>query len=105
MGSIIGGLIAILMLSMLWEWALFKRVMDDPVKGKLSSVAAAWLTAGTLAGFGMADGGPFFTTAYLIYLLPALIIGGWAFYSGMKARERIEEEGSPDLADLADRFE
>ncbi|MES2443473.1 MAG: hypothetical protein V4574_11645 [Pseudomonadota bacterium] len=91
-GQFVGGLIAIYLLSLLWEFLLFKRVLDDPVKGKLSSVAVAWLTAGTLGGFGFADGGPYAWQAFGIYFVPALIVGGFAYRSGLKLREDADDE-------------
>ncbi|WP_156418368.1 hypothetical protein [Aureimonas sp. D3] len=54
-GSIIGGAIAIVFVALLWRWALMCRVFADPVRRNVASVAAAWATASTLAGFGMAD--------------------------------------------------
>lgn len=77
---LLGGVVAILLLSVLWEWALFKRVLDNPLTGKLAAVGAAWLTAGSLAGFGMADGGPFYWAAYLIYLPSAAVVVLFAFF-------------------------
>lgn len=83
-GSLVGGLILIYLLSKVWEWALFKRVMDEPTSGKLASVVAAWATAGTIGGFGMADGGPYAWWAFAIYLLPALFVGVFAYRAGAK---------------------
>jgi hypothetical protein len=88
-GAFVGGLIAVFVLAYLWEFLLFKRVLDDPVKGNVASVIAGWLTAGTIAGFGMANGGPFAWYAFLIYLVPALVVGTYAVSRGKKTREKI----------------
>jgi hypothetical protein len=40
----------------------------------LLSHGGAWLFAGTLYGFGAADGGPFQTTGYIIYGIPAAVL-------------------------------
>lgn len=34
-GELVGSLFAIYLLYVLWEFVLFKRVFDDPVKGKI----------------------------------------------------------------------
>jgi hypothetical protein len=103
-GQFVGGLIAVYLLTLLWEFLLFKRVLDDPVTGKMSSVTAAWLTAGTLGGFGMADGGPYAWQAFLIYLFPALVVGGFAYRRGMKLREEMIEVEA-DQEELASTFQ
>ncbi|MBA16624.1 MAG: hypothetical protein CMN73_09760 [Sphingomonas sp.] len=89
-GSIVGSLIAIYLLAALWEWLLFKRVLDDPLMGKLLSVGAAWLTSGVLGGFGMADRGPYYWPAFLIYAPAAAILALFAYRRGMQLREEIE---------------
>lgn len=91
-GGLIGGLIAVYLVSKLWEKLLFQRVMDDPVKGKLASVFAGWLTASAIAGFGMADGGPYRWFAFVLYGVPAILIAVLAHRSGMKLREQNQVE-------------
>lgn len=92
LGGLVGGLIAIYLLSVLWEWALFKRVMDDPVAGKLSSVMAAWITAGILGGLGGANGGPFYWAAFAVYLVPAGVVAAFGYRRGLQIREEVEAE-------------
>jgi hypothetical protein len=93
-GLLVGSTIAIYFLYAIWEFALFKRVFDDPLKGKLSSVAAAYLSGGALAGLGMADGGPFVWGAFLQYLLPAIIVAIIAYRRGLALRKKsvVDEE-------------
>ncbi|WP_341712064.1 hypothetical protein [Erythrobacter sp.] len=86
LGAIVGGTIAIYLLYALWEWALFKRVMNDPLAGKVASVASAYVTGSTLAGFGGADGGPYYWGAFADYLIPALIVGALAAKRGFDMR-------------------
>jgi len=100
MGTIIGGAMAVYLLAALWEWALFKRVMNDPVFGKLASVVAGWLTASAAAGFGFAHGGPFVWWATFYYIPGALIVGFIFYRQGMRALEQADD---PD--ELAETFE
>ena len=86
-GQMVGGLVIILILSKIWEKVLFQRVMDDPVKGKVGSVIAGWLTAGAIGGFGMADGGPYQWFAFTIYAIPAILVGFYAHWRGVKLRD------------------
>jgi hypothetical protein len=89
LGQIVGGVFAILLLNALLEWAIFKRVFDDPIKGKVGSVAAAYLMGSTLAGFGGADGGPYYWGAFSDYAAPAIIVGAYAFWRGKHLREAL----------------
>ena len=40
LGQMVGGVIGVYIMAVLWESLLFKRVMDDPVKGKFTSAIA-----------------------------------------------------------------
>lgn len=86
-GQVVGGTIAIFLLYALWEWAVFKRVVDDPLIGKVASVGAAYLSGSALAGFGGADGGPYYWGAFADYLIPAIIVGALAVKRGLTMRE------------------
>lgn len=85
-GAFIGGLVIVTALSFLFEKIIFQPLMDDPVKGKVGAVIVAWLASGTLAGFGMADGGPFKTMAYLLYLPSAIVVGIFFYRRGLALR-------------------
>ncbi len=87
LGQFVGGVIGVFFLYVIWEWALFKRVADDPVTGKLSSVAAAYATAVIAYGFGEANGGPWQPTGLPIYLPGAIIVAVYGYNRGMKVRE------------------
>ena len=86
-GELVGSLFAIYLLYVLWEFVLFKRVFDDPVKGKICSVAAAYLMDCTMRGFIRADGGPFVWGFFLLHLFPALIVGAFAYRRGLALRQ------------------
>lgn len=98
-GGLIGGLIVMYMFSLIWELALFMRIMDDPVTGKLSAIAAAWFTAGTLGGFGFGGQHGFAWFAYLFYLVPAAILAAFGYRRGRKLRAQIV-----DYDELAEEF-
>ncbi|MCW3837892.1 hypothetical protein ACFQ1E_18375 [Sphingomonas canadensis] len=91
-GALIGGLIAIYVLHMLWEFILFKRVFNDPVAGKLLSVVAAYCTSSAIYGFAAANGGPYRWDGFTAYLIPALVVGIFAGLRGMRLRKEIEAE-------------
>lgn len=87
MGQFVGGVVGVFFLYVIWEWALFKRVANDPVTGKLSSVAAAYATAVVVYGFSSANGGQWQPAGLLIYLPGALIVAVYGYNRGMKLRE------------------
>jgi hypothetical protein len=89
-GQLIGGVLAIFVLYALLEWAVFKRVMDDPVKGKAVSVIGAYVLAVALYGFGAADGGPWNPAGFVIYLPGLLIVGFFAIRRGTKIRDEAD---------------
>jgi len=92
-GLLIGATIGIYVLSAIWEFVLFKRVMDDPLKGKLASSASAYLSGSVLYGFGAADGGPFVPAGFALYLIPALIVGALGWKRGSALRKSAAHEG------------
>lgn len=96
LGQIIGGTLSMFLLYALWEWALFKRVMSDPLIGKIASVVAAYVSGSALAGFGGADGGPFYWGAFADFLIPALIVGALAVRRGLALRKEaaVSAEGT-----------
>ena len=62
--------------------------MDDPVRGKFTSAIAGYVTASIVAGFGMADGGPFNPRGFMIYLFGLFVVGFFGVRRGMKLREQ-----------------
>jgi len=97
LGEIFGGMLAIFLLWSLFEWAIFKRVFDDPMKGKLTSVLVAYLAGSTIAGFGGADGGPYYWPAFIDYVIPAVIVGCFVYFSGKRLKEKIGADGVQEV--------
>jgi hypothetical protein len=88
-GMAIGAAIVLRLFALLLEWAVFKRVMDDPVAGKVTSLFAAWvLVALILASGAVLIRG----IAIVIFGAIALILLPFAIRSGFKVRRRISEE-------------
>lgn len=98
MGQIIGSIFGVFVLYSIWEWVLFRRIMDDPLKGKMLSLLAAYLTAAIIWGFGAADGGPFRTDGFFLYLVGAVPVGVYAYHRGNKLRRE------PNAANDAETF-
>lgn len=75
-GQAVGGILAIYLLSLLVEWALIKRVMDDSVVGCWVSVGVAYALAVLIYGFGNADGGPWNPgRGFYVYAIGAVVVG------------------------------
>lgn len=85
------------LLSSLSEWAVFKRLFDDPIKGKLTSVVAAYLIGSSIAGFGKADGGPYYWPAFIDYAIPAVIVGCFAYFAGRRLKEKMSADGAREV--------
>ena len=83
LGGVIGGAIGIWLLAAIWEWALFKRVLNDPVSGKVSSAAFAYVTGSAL--YSMNDSVSF-AHPLLMYLPGALLVGFAGWRRGTKLR-------------------
>ncbi len=92
MGELIGGIVGVYILHVVWEFLLFKRVFDDPVKGKLASVFAAYLTASIVFGFASANGGPFQPVGFIVYLLGAIVVGVLAYRRGLTVRKSMVDQ-------------
>jgi hypothetical protein len=91
LGFIVGGAFGVFILYSIWEWALFMRIFDDPMQGKLASVAAAYVSAAVLYGFGSADGGPFNLNGFLFYLPGAMMVAVYAWRRANKLKETSKE--------------
>jgi hypothetical protein len=97
-GLIIGGVIAIYLLSLLIEWALFKRILDDPRAGGLASTACAFVLAVILYGFGNANGGAWNPMPGAIAYLVGAVIVAILRLIALRGRQAASEE------DLSDTF-
>jgi hypothetical protein len=97
LGEIFGGMIGIFVVSALVEWAVCKRVFDDPIKGKLTSVLVAYLLGSIGAGYGQANGGPYEWGAFFDYAIPAVIVGCFAYVSGKRLKEKMGADGAREV--------
>lgn len=88
-GQAIGGLLAIAGLSLLAEWALFKRVMDDPAAGKAASVFAAWVIAMLVYSTSYAPNGG----GYAAYTFAAIVVAAFKVRKGLRLRAEQEDGG------------
>lgn len=94
-GMMVGGILAVYLLSKLVEWLVVKRVMDDPVNGVIVSVIAAYILAVVIYGFGSADGGSWSFKGVIPYLPGAIIVGILRTRSRIKVVQAHEEQGNP----------
>lgn len=95
-GQLVGGAIAILLLSFIIEMFLFKN--SEPERRAMATAGLALLIAAVLAGFGKADGGSFVWTAGITYVPGAIFVFLW-FRSRYQAKwsddENIVEPPTP----------
>lgn len=96
-GAMVGGAIAVILLSMLLEALIFRRVFDDPVMGKGFTVITAWLIASTVWGFNSARWNGFNPNGLWLYGIPALFVLFWYLVRGYRLREMQELSGDPEL--------
>ena len=85
-GQMTGGLLAVIVLSMLLEAALFRNLFDDPVMGKGFSVFAAWILASIIWGLNSAGWQGINPNGFWIYGIPAVPVLAWYIYRGFKLR-------------------
>jgi len=88
MGEIVGALIASFLLTRLGLWAT--RKMTSPERLTISH-GGALVAAGTLYGFGAADGGPFVWSGYLLYGLPTAL---WYAVDAARLSRRARQESN-----------
>ncbi len=95
----IGSIIFLWALSGFLERLVVSRLVDDPVVGKLSSVAIMYFALSILLGF-VSDGGEGYRwTAFLGMLPAALVVGFFGYRRGAKLRDEMLEN------DVAHTFE
>lgn len=93
LGAFVGSLLLCAIISWIVERFAFRA--DPPMARALKTIGIAWLVIGTIAGFGMADGGPFRVAAF-VYYLP----GCFAYFVWYKSR--LDRAWAED--DTVDRF-
>ena len=74
-GEMLGGSIAVLLLSFIVEMFLFKN--DEPTIRATKTVGAVLIFSAILSGFGQADGGSFVWSAGLNYVPGAIAVFLW----------------------------
>lgn len=100
-GSIVGGVILMLLLTMLFEWLIGRRVTDTPAHGIPVGAMIAYAVAVILAGFGNANGGSWNPgAAWLFYAIGAAVAVA-ILLPGALRRQRERS----DLDEVASRFE
>lgn len=87
-GTILGSTFAIYVLYAIWEFALFSRIMDDPVKGKTASLMAAFVTANVLT---LLLWGSFSTLGVIGDVIGAAVVGFFGIRRGIILRDRQSE--------------
>lgn len=91
MGGLIGGIVGVYILQLIWEKLVFMRLADDPLKGKMGSTIAAYISAVTISGFGIANGGPWSPVGFITYLPGLLVVGAYSWNRGSKLRNAMLE--------------
>ncbi|WP_292927476.1 hypothetical protein [Novosphingobium sp. PASSN1] len=97
--SLVGGIVGIYVLQQILEWLIFKRIFNDPLKGKVGSTLAAYFCASIIYGFTTARGGPWRPDGFFLYFLGMLVVGFFATKRGLKLRDTIDSDDS-----VADAF-
>jgi peptidoglycan/LPS O-acetylase OafA/YrhL len=71
-GAAVGGLIIVGLIALALSRTAFKS--QRPMMRAALCAGIAWLIASVIAGFGMADGGPYAYWASAYYVIPTLIV-------------------------------
>lgn len=91
MGELLGGIVGVYILQLIWEKLVFMRLADDPLKGKMGSTVAAYISAAVIYGFATANGGPWRPVGFVAYLLGLLVVGAYSWSRGNKLRDAMRE--------------
>jgi membrane associated rhomboid family serine protease len=89
--SLIGGTIAVMFFYIILETLIFKRISDDPVAGKLSATAAAWVVVSLLYGFTRSGDTGFTLAGFVAYLPGAMLVAIYAYRRGLRVRQRMTD--------------
>jgi hypothetical protein len=93
-GRFIGALVGVYIFSQIAEWLIFKRVFNDPIKGKVTSVAAIYLLGALSFDYRAGQSGREELSGFIYYLPAALIVGFFAVRRGLKLREQAGQNNS-----------
>ncbi|MGN6820099.1 MAG: hypothetical protein ACTHJR_15650 [Sphingomonas sp.] len=86
--GMVGGILGIWILKTLLEWAIFKRVMNDPVAGKLASVGCAYAIAIFLYGYLARNG---VGLAALVYFPGLMLWSVLGYIRGTKTKAEMTD--------------
>lgn len=87
-GATVGGFLMISIISFLVEKFAFRKLPPD-TRAALT-VGVGWLITAAIAGWGMADGGPFVWTAGLWYLPGAILV--WLMFRNRLRKAWLADE-------------
>jgi hypothetical protein len=90
-GRLFGTLVGVYIFSQIAEWLIFKRVFDDPVKGKATSVVAIYVLGALSFDYRAGLSGREELSGFAYYLPAALIVGFFAVRRGLKLRAQAEQ--------------
>jgi hypothetical protein len=98
-GHLIGGLIAVFLVYALLHWAIFRRIISDPLSSRLSAAFTAYPCSVILQelGTGSSEQGNFNLEGLSIYLLPTIFVVLVAFRSGKVERREAQEQDISDV--------
>jgi hypothetical protein len=98
---VIVGIGLIWILSMFAEWALWKRVLDNPVTGKVLSALTGYLITVVIVGFTTrAPGAGWNPEAFVYCMVGGVITGVFFYWRGQKIQnENFDYSAQPDLED------
>jgi hypothetical protein len=101
MGEIAGAIIAIMFLSWLLDWGIFRRAIDGENMRIAVATMAAVVVAVILYGFGNADGGPWDPGAGVItYPIGGVVVAGLRYWGARRRADR--PEPSPEWHERKD---
>lgn len=87
MATMVGGILGVFLFSYIWEWVVFKRVLNNPLLGKTLSVVFGYLTCAIVWGFTSTHGTGWNPSGFVIYALGLAIAGFFFVKRGMQLRD------------------
>lgn len=76
---------------MILETLIFKRIADDPVVGKLSAVAAAWIAASIFYGVRSTETAGFDGRGFIYHIPATALVAIYAYRRGLRIRKRDQD--------------
>lgn len=92
------GIGVIYLVALIAEWALWKRVLDNPVLGKVLSAATGYIVAVVIIGFTSAPRGSWNPMAFAYCMVGGVIVGVFFYMRGVKIRnDSFDYTAQPEL--------